>query len=582
MNRHIRWIWDVWRPHLAWILVLLFLTALSTAVAMAGPLVLKQLIDLLGAVLKAPDLHPTPIVEVNRLIMILIGIGVVQVLASAYPGFRAYMNLLFEYLLRRKYFGSILEKDWRFFQAFRTGDLVTRLTVDIADFPKIAWFLCSGIFRAFDSFMKIVFCLGVMFFLNAKLTLLSIVPIPIMIVAFYIVSGRLQHSFKTNQEAISEINNQLELSFSGIRIIKSFVCEHQYNRFFHSALDTRYHTEFRLLKLGTAIHLIYEYIDNLAQVGIIGFGGWMVVKGEISVGTFLAFYSYLSMLIYPVLDLPQLFVSGKQAFVNIDRLDEVLDFPANKHPGTKPVSSFNRIRFSNVCFSHGERELFRDIDFTIERGKHIAVMGPVGSGKSTLLGLLTGSLRPDSGHIEIDGNPFNEFNIDSYRGMIGYVPQEPLLFSGTLKENVEFGAQAPERYRDALETARIANEIDTFPKGDETVIGQRGVMLSGGQKQRMAIARAVIRSPKLLLFDDITASLDAENEEKLWENLNRTFDDLTCLTVTHRLSTLRYVDEVLFIDGGTVIGPAPHEELLKDPRYSEFMRQASGESCEMS
>jgi ATP-binding cassette, subfamily B, multidrug efflux pump len=572
MNHRLRWIWDVWRPHKLWILLLLFLTALSTAVAVASPLVLKQLIDLLSDILKAPDLHPTPSKEVNRIIMLLLGIGFVRLLSSVYPGFRAFLNLTFEYLLRRKYFGSILEKDWRFFREFRTGDLVTRLTVDIADFPKIGWFLCSGIFRAFDSLMKIVFCLATMFYLDARLTWLSLLPLPVMIAVFYIVSGRLQHSFKTNQEAISEINNQLELSFSGIRIIKSFVCEAQYNRFFRSALDNRFTTEMRLLKLNTFIHLIYEYIESIAQVGIIGFGGYMAVKGELSIGSFLAFYTYLSMLIYPVLDLPQLFVSGKQAFVNIDRLDEIRDFPAEHHPGERKVTGFERIRFNRVDFAYHGREILHDLDFTVTRGRKIAVVGPVGSGKSTLLGLLTGHLTPSRGEVEIDGTPLTGLDLATYRDLLGYVPQEPLLFSGSLRENVEFGAQADtDRIQEALSAAQIAGEIESFPEGERTVIGQRGVTLSGGQKQRMAIARAIVRSPKLLLLDDITASLDAENEEKLWTDLNRMFGELTCLIVSHRTSTLRYVDEVLFLDGKDAFGPAPHEELLKNPRYRAFM-----------
>ncbi|MCK9328939.1 MAG: ABC transporter transmembrane domain-containing protein, partial [Candidatus Cloacimonetes bacterium] len=307
---HIKWIKNEWKSHKAYVFILLFLTLLSTAVAVAYPFLFRQLIDSLEKSLSTPG-QINPMSPVHKIVLIMLIVGFVRVISSFYPGFRAYMNLLFEYVLRHRYFKYIIEKDYRFFLKFRTGDLVTRLTNDIQDFPKIGWFLCSGIFRAFDSFIKILFCLVVMFLLSWKLTLLAMLPIPFMIAVFYIVSNKLHKSFEKNQEAISEINNQLEMTFSGIKIIKAFVCEEKYKRFFSKALDNRFITELRLVKINTVLHLVYEYIDYFSMISIILFGGYMVVKGEITIGTFYAFYTYLSMLIYPILDLPQLFVSGR-------------------------------------------------------------------------------------------------------------------------------------------------------------------------------------------------------------------------------------------------------------------------------
>ena len=220
---HIKWILNEWRNHKLFILILVFLTCLSAFVAVIYPFLFKQLLDTLEVSLSNPD-QDNPMSAIYKIIYVFIIVGLVKIITALYPGFRAYMNLLFEFIFRQRFFRSIVEKDYRFFLKFRTGDLVTRLTNDIQDFPKIGWFMCSGIFRAFDALVKIIFCVVAMFLICADLTLFVLIPIPLMVIAFFIISERLHKSFKHNQEAISEINNQLEMTFSGIKIIKSYVC----------------------------------------------------------------------------------------------------------------------------------------------------------------------------------------------------------------------------------------------------------------------------------------------------------------------------------------------------------------------
>lgn len=580
INPNIKWIWNLWSNNKKFLLLLFFMTVLSTAVAVAHPYVFKILLDSLKDILKNPDEFPTPQKEINRVIWILLVIGLTKFVAAFYPGLRAFMNYRFEYTLRKRYFDRILEKDYKFFNKYRTGDLVTRLTSDLSDFPKIGWFLCSGIFRAFDSFNKILFCLIVMFTLNVKLTLLTIAPLPIMIVIFYITSEKLYKTFKKNQEAISDINNQLEMSLSGVRIIKSFACEDKYERFFNIALDKRFDTEMGVVKLNTLLHLIYQYIDQFAQIGVIGFGGYMVVKGEITIGTFYAFYNYLSMMIYPILDLPQLFVSGKQAFVNIDRLEAIKDFPTtvDKTRGKIELHAIEKIEFKNVCFRYDGRKspVLKDINYTTHKGERTLILGSVGTGKTTILGLLTGILKPDCGDILINDIPLEEIDMVDFREKIGFVPQEPSLFSGTIKDNIAFGAEnhKDELYRRIINAVQMEHEIKQFSHKDETKIGQKGLSLSGGQKQRLAIARALIRQPEILILDDITASLDADNEEKLWQQISDMFKDITCFIVSHRLSTIRYVDNVIFLDSGIIVGKGKHQDLLThSPEYRDFIRE---------
>ncbi len=579
INNHIKWIFRQWKEHKQFIALLVFMTMLSTAVTIAYPYVFKKIIDSFQNIVKHKELYPNPQGIVFKYIMIIFAIGFAQLIASLYPGLRAFMNVTFENALRLKYFKPLLEKDFTFFNKFRTGDLVTRLTNDLTDFPKIGWFLCSGIFRAFESLNKILFCLSIMFFLSWKMTLITLIPIPIMIAIFYVTSNKLYKQFQKNQEAISEINNQLEMSFSGVRIIKSFVCENKYKRFFDKALDERFKTEMKVVKLNTMLSMVYMYIDRFAQISVILYGGYLAVNNKITIGTFFAFYSYLEMLIYPILDLPQLFVSAKQAFVNIDRLEEIKDFPTTESSDDNKVkiSKIDEIKFKDVSFHYnGEEEVISNISMDIKKGDRVLILGPVGSGKSTILGLISGMYHPEKGEITINNLPLENIDKITLRNKIGYVAQEPLLFSGTIKENVEFGKEnlSNEEFWELIEIVQLKKEILSFTDKENSKVGQRGISLSGGQKQRLSIARALVRKPEILIFDDITASLDADNEDKLWTSINAKYEEITCFIVSHRLSTLRYVDKVMFVDSGNILGIGNHSELLKiNPTYRSFINE---------
>ncbi|HOE90829.1 MAG TPA: ABC transporter ATP-binding protein [Candidatus Cloacimonadota bacterium] len=579
-NNHVKWIMDLWADHKLHIALLLFMTLLSTSVAVAYPFVFKYLLDVLQKVTADNTPYNEAMEKIYKICWIIAAIGGVKLISSFYPAVRAMMNSLFEYVLRNRYFKHMLEKDFNFFMHFRTGDLVTRLTSDIQDFPRIGWFICSGIFRAFDSFIKISFCLAMMFFMNWKLTAVAVIPLPLMVVAFYITSERLHKNFKKNQEAISEINNQLEMTFSGIRIIKSFVCEEKYNRFFSNSLENRFKTEMKVVKINTLLNLVYEYIDYFAMIGVILYGGFLVVKGEITIGTFYAFYTYLSMMIFPILDLPQLFISGKQAFVCIDRLEEIKDYQSSKSDqSTQPTpinSAINQIRFEDITFNYESRiyPALQGINFTIHKGQKLLIVGPAGAGKSTVLGLLTGLYKANSGNVFINNQNLDELCIKDLRDKIGYVPQEPSLFSGTIRENILFGIENPDMdlYAKIIDAVQMKDEIDQFLLKDLSRVGQKGLSLSGGQKQRIAIARALMKKPEILILDDITASLDAQKEELLWGQISCLFEDITALIVSHRLSSLRYVDMVLLLDSGKIIAQGKHDDLIDTHQdYKDFI-----------
>ncbi len=578
-NIHLAWIWHVWKEKKGLIALLLFLTLLSSLVAVAFPLLTKQLFDMLEDILSGKGGYPDPMAALRRAALFFAGLGVAGFISGFFPGIRGALNVVFDYIVRKKYFAVLTEKDYRFFAKFTSGDLVTRLTSDINDFPKLAWFLCSGIFRAVESTSKVLFCAAAMLALDWRLALFSLVSLPFMLYIFSRTQSTIYDKVKRNEEAISRINEQLEMSFSGVRIIKAFASEAKYERFFRDALSRRYATEMDVVRLDTMLNLIYQNIDYVAQIALIFAGGIMAVRGRITIGTFYAFYNYLNLLIYPILDIPQLFIFGKRAFVNIDRLEELSAFPAAPAPAApRRLSGFEAIEADAVSFRYGgrDRDAVAGVSFRLERGERLLVIGPVGCGKTTLVKLVAGLLPARAGSVRVDGESLERLSERDWTGLVGYVPQEALLFSGTIEENVALGSRgeapalSPEKFWDCAAAAQIEAEVRAFPLKGKTLLGQRGVSVSGGQKQRIAIARALAREPRLLLLDDMTASLDTRNEELLWRALEGR--DVTIIAVSHRLSSLQYVDKVLFMREGAAAGFGRHEELLaSNPAYRDFV-----------
>jgi ATP-binding cassette subfamily B protein len=329
--------------------------------------------------------------------------------------------------------------------------------------------------------------------------------------------------------------------------------------------------------------MFYQNINYVAQIALIFLGGLMVVRARTSIGTFYAFYNYLNLLIYPMLDIPQLFILGKRAFVNIDRLKEMEDFPSGTTAAglvstKRAITSFESISVSDLCFRYPGREgLALDIvSMEIREGEKILVVGGIGSGKTTLLKALAGLIRPENGSVFVDGLPLGGIPESSWADFMGYVPQEPLLFSGTVRENIAFGSPGPtpglgdEELWRLLRAAQIGQEIQAFPDREDSRVGQRGGGVSGGQKQRIAIARALARHPRLLLLDDMTASLDTNNEQALWKSLDPL--GMTIIAVSHRLSSVQYVDKVLFLKAGKALGFGSHAMLLDECReYRDFI-----------
>jgi ATP-binding cassette subfamily B protein len=608
--KHMRWIWRFWQPHQGWLWLLALMTLLSSGVTLAYPLVFRRIIDMVQA---AHDSGGGDALVDQRwqLIGLLAVVGVLRSLANMYPGARAVVNSKLEMDVREHYFGEVLGKNQRFFQRFRTGDLVTRLTDDIGGFPKIAWFCCSGIFRAVESVGKFVFCMAFMLHMNWKLALISTIPLPIMLTLFYRVRRALSKRSLERQQMISTTNETLEAAFSGIRILKAFNGESGQAAHFADILKQRIGVELAVTKLWIGMRSLFEGVQYFGLPVVLLAGGYMVIHEEMSFGTLYAFYWYQTLLLQPLLDIPNLFVTARQAYVCIDREIEIeeteplagragalagevmttsggvsvsaLNSVESKDNTNVPASltgeasplRINSLELSNVtfCYDPGLPNSVENVTLALRAGEKAAIVGAVGSGKTTLLKLAAGILKPTAGEVLINGVPYAQLDRHDLLPRIGYIPQEANLFSETVAENVSFGRDLPrDEVQDALSMAQVYEEMQRLPSGLDQVLGQRGLTVSGGQKQRLAIARALAGKPDLLLMDDVTASLDAENERRFWEMLEASLPDVMCLIVTHRLATARKADTVYMIEDGRLVGQGSHADLVRtcEP-YRQFL-----------
>ncbi len=560
-------------------------TPAIAAIAMLQPLVLKYLFDVvkyghgtlpsmlqpLGYVLAGFDLSPLAEALTIQLILAV----VVLVVYNALQSTRAYMNQRLEWEFRQRAFVATTEKGPDFFNAFRTGDLVTRMTDDVAE--KLAWFACSGIFRFYEALLIVVIGVTMMLSLDVRLTIYTVTPLPILIIIFMLTSSSLDKRFDNLQARISDLNSAMESCFSGTRVVKAYTREEAWRTKFASIIGARRKAEISTVRAWAAIDSLYMYIWQFGIALVVLIGGIMAAKGSITIGDFVAFTSYIFLLVFPMFDIGQFIVKGRQSAVSIGRLMEIHNYPpmVTNHNGSSAAIDFQRISFQHVSFSYAKDQppALKKVDFEVNKGQTVALVGRVGSGKSTVINLLTRISDPTEGLIALDGRPLKSLSLDSYRDIIGYVPQEPVLFSDTIEGNVRFGVTSvtDERVAQVIKLAQLESQLERFPNGLQTRIGTRGLTISGGEKQRVAIARALARNPKILILDDCTSALDARTEERLWSALHEVMPDMTCFVVTHRAKTLRKADLILLFEDGQIVDRGMHDDLLgRSESYREL------------
>lgn len=470
--------------------------------------------------------------------------------------------------LRKRLFDAIVEQEIGFFDGTKTGELTSRLTSDTQILQNA---VTVNVSMALRNLIQAIGGIAVLFFTSFDLALVMVVAIPAVVGIAVYYGRKVRKLSRRVQDMLAESTSIAEEGIAGIRTVRSFAAEDATRRRYDGAVEE----SFEAARHRTVIGAIFGGVVTLLGYGaiavILWFGGAMVMEGTMSAGELTAFLLYTFMVAFALGALSGLWTdfmkasgSAERVFQLIDRLPELDDRQAREH---HEISG--KVVFDGVTFAYPTRpevDALRDVSFAIEPGQKVALVGPSGAGKSTVGALILRFYDPALGAVRLDGNDLRTFDPDYLREQIGVVAQEPVLFSGTVSENVSFARPGAslEDIRGALEAANALSFVEDFPDGLDTVIGERGVRLSGGQKQRIAIARALLKNPRLLVLDEATSALDVESESLVQQALERLMEDRTTLIIAHRLSTVAGADLVVVLDGGLVVEKGPHRQLVEE------------------
>ena len=532
---------------------------LTNAVGLAAPWVLKKVIDGLTVSVTSDKL--------GRYALWIIGIGVVGGI------FRYLMRSILigvsrdiEYDLRNDLFAHLQTQPLSFFQARQTGDIMSRMT---SDMNAVRMVLGPGIMQGLNTIVVGIVAVGLMLYISPILTLFALLPLPLLSFSVAAIGQRIHSRFEDIQSHFARISAMAQENLSGVRVVRAYAQEEpQIARF--AELNTEYvRKTASLIRLWSLFYPAMGLLAALGTVIVLWLGGTLVIQKVITLGEFVAFNSYLAMLTWPMIALGWVVNLFQRGAASWARLRAVLDTPpaiADAVDAYDPPPAGGTIEFRNLTFRYpgAEREAITGLSLTVPAGRTVALVGHTGAGKSTLLHLLLRLHEPPPGTVFVDGVDVRRFTLNALRRRFGFVPQESFLFSTTLASNIAFGVEEKDddAIRDAARIAHLEGEIDLFPRGYDTVVGERGITLSGGQKQRTAIARAVMRRPRILLLDDCLSSVDTYTEEAILRELTQVMQSRTSLLVSHRVSTVRHADEIVVLDEGSIAERGTHEQLL--------------------
>lgn len=473
-----------------------------------------------------------------------------------------------EYYLRKKIFNHLLTLSPNYFNTHKTGDLMAHVTNDV---NAVRMAIGQGTIMIVDSgFMIILSLLMMIKTTNIKLTSIALFTLPFIIIVVSRFGKIIHRRFRIVQEAFSNLTDITQESFSGIRVVKSFVQEELELDKFSKVNDDNLKKNLDLIKISGTFHPFIQFISSISFLLVIFYGGKEVILNRISLGDFIAFNSYLGLLVWPMMALGWVINVLQRGAASMDRINSILDEKSEIYDSIDAIELdevMGKIQFKNVSFKYpgANNYALRNINFTIEQGKSLAIIGRTGSGKSTIVNLLLRLFDIDDGIILLDDINIKNLSIKSIRENIGYVPQDNFLFSTTIEENIGFPFEkliSSDKVIQASKLAEVYDNILEFPDGFKTILGERGVTLSGGQKQRVSIARATIKDPSVLILDDSLSSVDTETEEKILSSLENLMDTRATIIISHRISTVKNCDEIIFLVDGKIVERGTHDSLL--------------------
>ena len=474
-------------------------------------------------------------------------------------------------LLRSKVQRHIIYLPISYFDNTKSGSLVSRIMNDVEGVRNLVG---TGLLQLFGGALTSVVAFFLLLNINAAMTLYVLAPL----ILFGLISLKafsvIRPIFRKRWEISAEVTGRLTESLGGIRVIKGFNAEKQEISVFEKGVDSIFQNIKKSLTATSLLTSSATLLLGLASVGIMGLGGSMILKGNLTIGEFFAFTLYLGFLIAPIVQMSNIGSQITEGFAGLDRMKEILNTQKEGEEAsrTQNLDGFDgAITFEKVSFAYEKgKEVLKDISFEAPAGSVTALVGSSGSGKTTIAGLAASFLKPNQGTVFIDGHNLSNVKLNSYRSQLGVVFQDDFLYEGTIRENILFArpGAGEDELLEAVKAAHVKEFTDRFDDGLDTVIGERGVKLSGGQRQRVTIARALLANPKVLILDEATSSLDTESEIYIQESLARLLKGRTTLVIAHRLSTIRQADQILVIEDGQIVERGTHDELIKkEGRY---------------
>lgn len=473
---------------------------------------------------------------------------------------------LVERKLRSRFMGHLLKMTPTFFEKNRTGDLMARATNDLKAISTTAGF---GILTLIDSTFFMITILFVMgFLISWKLTLAAILPLPLMALLMNIYGKRIHKRFMEAQDSFGELNDRVLESVSGVRVIRAYVQERADQQRFHELTEDVYRKNIEVAKIDSLFDPTIKILVGLSYLISLGYGAYLVFHQALTLGQLVSFNVYLGMLIWPMFAVGELINIMQRGNASLDRVQETLSYDEDVKNPEKPIDVDipAHISLSSFSFQYPSSKVanLKEVRLHIDRGETLGVVGKTGSGKTTFVKQLLRQYPTGSGSLAISDVSIGDLSLERTRGWIGYVPQDHVLFSKTVKENILFGREDANDFdlEKAIHLADFKKDLEMLPEGLSTLVGEKGVALSGGQKQRISIARALIKNPEILILDDSLSAVDAKTEKKIVDNIRTERKGKTTIITTHRMSAVQHADHIIVLDEGKVIEEGTHDQLM--------------------
>ena len=549
----------------------IFITIIARIFALVAPNLIGNSITIIENYLFS-NLYELEIVKEKLIINILMIIGS-ALLAGVFTFIMRQMLInvsrFIEFDLKNEIYNKYQTLNFDFYKNNRTGDLMNRISEDVS---KVRMYIGPAIMYTINTIALFTIVITYMINVAPKLTMYTLIPLPVLSYIIYKISIVINFKSKIVQEYLSKLTTYTQESFSGVKIIKTYTIEKNINNGLAELASSSRSKNMSLVKTQAWFFPLMILLIGISNILVVFIGGNQYMNNEIELGVLAEFIIYVNMLTWPVATVGWVTSIVQQAEASQKRINQFLNTKSSIVNKSKIQKSLNgKIEYKKVDFTYPETEInaSKNISFCVEKGESLAIMGGIGSGKSTILELLCRIYDPNSGEILIDGFNLKEIGFNELRDSIGYVPQSTFLFSETIEKNIKFGKEKATKtdLENAAKNACIFDDIVSFEDGFNTLLGERGVNLSGGQKQRIAIARAIIKKPKILILDDSLSAVDTETEEKILSNVSRISKNITLIIATHRISSAKKCDKILVLENGKVIEYGTHNKLVKNKGY---------------